>query len=63
MRDNYATDDKVYGLCEFISNNEGIEKLVILMTSNDITDIGAKKLINSAAKLSNLNFLNISFDW
>jgi len=63
MRDNYATDEKVYGLCEFIANNENIEKLVVLMTSNEITDVGAKKIINAFAKLQNLNFLNISFDW
>jgi hypothetical protein len=63
MRDNYVTDDKVDGMCNLITNNVGIEKLVMLMTSNDITDVGAKKIISAVGKLSNLTALNISFDW
>merc|ERR1712183_1005039 len=43
MRDNYATDEKVYGLCEFIANNENIEKLVVLMTSTKLLMLEQKK--------------------
>ena len=42
-----------------ILHHDEIEKLIVLMTSNDISDVGAKKIISAVAKCPNLTTLNI----
>lgn len=63
FRDNYLKDETLQGICDLIMNNQSIQKLVLWVTSNYITDIGAQKIIASISKVPNIRTLSINFDW
>ncbi len=63
FRDNYLKDDTLQGIVDLIVNNQSIQKLVLWVTSNYLTDVGACKLITAVGKVPSIKTLSLNMDW
>lgn len=63
LRDNYLKDDRVQGLCSLISNNPNVQKLVVWVSSNFLTDAGTIKILNAITKVVAVKTLSLNFEW